>query len=129
MGTRFLIDTCSVIKYLTNAYSSTALSYLDNIVNIKSNISFITQIELLVWDQLTPSEIYIIEQFIKRSNVYSPDSKIIETTIDLRKKNKIKLPDSIIAATCISKGLSLITDNISDFKKVSGITLVNPYDY
>ena len=44
--------------------------------------------------------------------------------IQIRKKYSIKLPDAIIAATCLAYKCSLITNNIKDFDKITGLHLV-----
>lgn len=43
---------------------------------------------------------------------------LIDTCIALRKTHHIKLPDAIIAATALVHDLTLISRNISDFKRV-----------
>jgi len=40
---------------------------------------------------------------------------------------KIKLPDAVIAATALVHGLELISRNESDFKKIPGLAVVNPF--
>ncbi|WP_200837049.1 PIN domain-containing protein [Dyadobacter sp. 3J3] len=55
-------------------------------------------------------------------------NEIVDKTIDLRKKSRIKLPDAIVAATAIIYNYTLITRNISDFKNIKGLTLINLYD-
>ena len=49
MGQRFLIDTCAVVKYLTEALSDSALTFMDKALRSEYKISFVTQIELLVF--------------------------------------------------------------------------------
>jgi len=49
-------------------------------------------------------------------------------TADLRKKHVIKLPDAIIAATALIYELALISRNVSDFKNIEGLQLINPWD-
>ena len=39
-----------------------------------------------------------------------------------------KLPDAIIAATAINHNLILITRNVADFKKITRLKVLNPYD-
>ncbi len=53
---------------------------------------------------------------------------IVEKTIEIRKAFRTKLPDAIIAATALVYNLTLVTHNISDFRNILGISLVNPYD-
>jgi predicted nucleic acid-binding protein len=49
-------------------------------------------------------------------------------TAELRKTHKIKLPDAIIAGTALTYNLTLITRNISDFKNMEGLKVVNPFE-
>ena len=118
MGQEYLIDTCVVIKYLNKNYTEEVLLKLDDLVDSKSNISFICKIELLVWNPSNESDMNIWEKFVKGSNVYSLTNDIIDLTISIRKETKIKIPDAIIAATSILYDYTLLTDNKTDFDKV-----------
>ncbi len=53
---------------------------------------------------------------------------VVKQTILLRKQNKTKLPDVIIAATAIVFDLTLITRNTNDFKNIPNLTVINPYE-
>jgi len=55
------------------------------------------------------------------------DEKIEEKTIDIRKKNRLKIPDSIIAASALNLGCTLVTRNESDFNNVPDLILYNPF--
>jgi predicted nucleic acid-binding protein len=59
-----------------------------------------------------------------------PEKGIVfmNNVIELRKKNKTKLPDAIIAATALELGLTLITRNIGDFKNIPNLKSINPWD-
>ena len=59
--------------------------------------------------------------------VISLQDDIINKTIDLRKKYRIKLPDAVIAATAIVFNLTLVTHNTADFKNIKGLKLVDSY--
>ena len=51
---------------------------------------------------------------------------IIEKTIEIRKRAKIKLPDAIIAASALVNNATLVTYNVKDFKMIDRITLIKP---
>ena len=53
---------------------------------------------------------------------------IIEKTIEIRKSYRIKLPDAIIAATAFVHNLTLLTRNISDYKNIEELSVINPHD-
>jgi len=54
-------------------------------------------------------------------------NSVVDVTINIRKKHKTKLPYAIIAATAIVYKLILISRNISDFKDIEGLKVINPH--
>ena len=52
----------------------------------------------------------------------------INKTIELRKNLKIKIPDAIIAATALTNDLILVTRNTDDFRNMTGLEVMNPWD-
>ena len=56
------------------------------------------------------------------------EMQVIEMAIQLRKSKKIKLGDSIVAATSLISDLPLVTRNVDDFKSISGIQVLNPFN-
>ena len=48
MGQKYLIDTCTVVKYLEELLPPSAISFMDVLVDEDSKVSFIPKIELLV---------------------------------------------------------------------------------
>ncbi|MBK6642007.1 MAG: type II toxin-antitoxin system VapC family toxin [Bacteroidetes bacterium] len=54
-------------------------------------------------------------------------SYIVDATIEIRRKYKTKLPDSIIAATALVHNLVLISRNTADFKNIQGIQVIDPH--
>jgi predicted nucleic acid-binding protein len=65
------------------------------------HLSFITELELLGYYGITKQEQYQIRLFLKDCIIHDISSDIKELSIDIRQKNKQKLPDSIIAATAL----------------------------
>jgi tRNA(fMet)-specific endonuclease VapC len=128
MGQKYLIDTCAVIKYLGNIFPLEGLFFMDNLVDKDSKVSFITKIELLVWNPPIPSDITIREEFLNGSEVHYINDDIINLAIQIRKETNIKLPDAVIAATAMVNNLILISDNDIDFLKVEplGLKYLNP---
>jgi predicted nucleic acid-binding protein len=130
MEKRFLIDTSAVIKFLNESFPMNSLEFLDEILDKECTISFITQIELLAWDQSKENN-EIVKEFVFNSEILGFDQSIIERTIEIRKISKIKLPDALIAATAIEHNLTLLADNDKDFKKVErlGLKYINPKSF
>jgi toxin FitB len=75
---------------------------------------------------LTPDEESKFKLLVHNSILHDIDKQIIEKTIILRKIYRIKLPDAIIAATCLVHDLILITRNSIDFSKIAGLEVFDP---
>ena len=59
---------------------------------------------------------------MERTN-YLIDTNVAIYYFEIRKKYNLKLPDAIIAATCLVNNCSLITNNIKDFDEITGLHL------
>ena len=55
-----------------------------------------------------------------------PSPEIFDKAIEVRKKYKLKLGDSLIAATALVHQLEICTRNMSDFEKIDGLKCINP---
>jgi predicted nucleic acid-binding protein len=128
MGTKFLIDTSVVVKYLQEELTSSAMSFMDKVMETDNRISFISKIELLVWKPSGYEDIKIRETYIKQTEIEYIDDSIINKAIYFRKETNIKLPDAVIAATAACCGYTLISTNDNDFLKVKpyGLKYLNP---
>jgi len=92
------------------------------------NLSIITRIELLGWQFPDPQKQQEAENYTLASNVYRLTDAVADQVIVLRRAYKIKLGDAVIAATALLNNFTLITRNISDFSKINGLVVVNPFD-
>ncbi|MCK9451237.1 MAG: type II toxin-antitoxin system VapC family toxin [Bacteroidales bacterium] len=129
MGIKFVWDTNTVIYYLQQQFSPSAEKFMDKLVNeARPVISSITEIELLCWKTATEKDLEVLRNFIDDALVIELEQPIKYKTADIRKKHKIKLPDAIIAATALVYELTLVSRNISDFKNIEGLQLINPWD-
>ncbi|MDB5133332.1 MAG: hypothetical protein JWR02_3081 [Mucilaginibacter sp.] len=124
MGTGYLIDSNAIIDFFNYSLPENGINLL---LSIEPCISIITQIEVFSKKGLEPKEVKGIEQFINTATVYLVNEMVALKTIDIRLKYKIKLPDAIIAATAICYDLILITRNTSDFKRIKGLEIIDPY--
>ncbi len=101
MGTRFLIDTSAVIKYLQEELPVRALSFMDKVMDTDNRISFITKIELLSWKPSGYEDIKVRGTYVRQAEIKYIDDRIIDQTIYIRSETNIKLPDAVIAATAV----------------------------
>ena len=99
---------------------------MDNIFDGEYHLSVINKIELLGYPNLDKNEEEKFNLLINHSILHPIDNKIIEETISIRKSLKIKLPDAIIAATCLVNGLDILTLNMKDFENINGLKVIEP---
>ena len=124
MGKRYLLDTNTVLDYMGNKLPDKAKIALAQIIDDEINLSVINKIELLGFTKVEQD----LVDFVSCSNIYPMDDDIVEKTIEVRRLYKLKLPDAVIAATALHNGFTLVTNNTKDFKNISGLEDINPYD-
>jgi len=103
------------------------MEMLHAIIDETPNISVITKIEVLRFNASADSY-KILEDFVSECAIFGLDDHVIENTISICKSNRIKLPDAIIAATAIIYDLVLLTRNVSGFKNIKSLQVVNPWE-
>jgi len=125
MGSKILIDTNIAIGYVGNNLDINLMNKLDTIFNGTYHLSVINKIELLGYPDLNKEEETIFNLLINNSILQPVDSRVINKTIEIKQKNRIKLPDALIAATCLVYQLEILTLNINDFKNIKDLSLFN----
>ncbi len=73
--------------------------------------SFITEIELLSYPQLTDAQIQEMRDFLSSLTLVALDDEIKNLAIQWRRNYRLKLPDAIIAATALSLDGTLLTND------------------
>ena len=128
MGKRYLLDSNTVIDYIAGLYSGKAVHWLNQLIDKEINVSVITKIEVLSFDPDKDDNYPILVDFFDASNIFELSDDIVSKTIQIRQKQKIKLPDTVIASTALVNGMTLVSRNIKDFKNVPDLDVINPYD-
>lgn len=85
-------------------------------------ISAVTEMELYAFhssERATP----VLNEFMTWVRIIEIDQHVKSLTIDVRKRTKLKLPDSIIAASALLLNLTFISADKS-FKKVDDLDLI-----
>ncbi|MBO6523161.1 MAG: type II toxin-antitoxin system VapC family toxin [Balneolaceae bacterium] len=116
---KLLLDTNIVIYFLNG--DKRLLSLLDG---MEVHLSFITELELLSYPDISDQERVGIEAFLKDSMIHNISREIKEKTIELRKAHKLKLPDCIIAATAILENISLFSADKA-FNRVEELSFID----
>jgi tRNA(fMet)-specific endonuclease VapC len=88
-------------------------------------ISIITELEFLSFSNLSQADKVLFEQLKNRIEVISLDtnaSVLIQTICQVRQTHRLKLPDSIIAATALTNQATLLT-NDAMFSRINGLNV------
>ena len=129
MGKRYLLDSNTVIDYIAGLCPEKAVQWLNQVIDEEINASVITKIEVLSFDPDKDDNYPILVDFFKASNIFELTEDIVNKTIQIRQKQKIKLPDAVIASTALLNGLALVSRNAKDFKNIPDLETINPYDF
>ena len=128
MGKRYLLDSNTIIEYIAGFYPEKSKQWINQIIDNEINVSVITKIEVLSFDPAKDDNYSILIDFFETSTIFKLDDEIVSKTIQIRQKQKIKLPDALIASTALINGLVLVTRNTKDFKNIPDLIFVNPYE-
>lgn len=120
----YTLDTNAIIYYLKN--DPAVVSAIRQIMTGGSTIyiSAITEIELFSFPALTEAESEEIELILRTLAIIPLDSRIARTAGFLRSNYRLKIADSVIAATALFTGTALITRNVQDFKIVQELKVI-----
>jgi len=122
----YLIDSNTVIDYLGRKLPMSGMDFMNSVVDDFPTLSVITKIEVLGFN--APDEHYqLLTNFMDDNTILSLTNNIVDTSIEIRKNYKTKLPDAIIAATALVYNLTLISRNTSDFINIQDLKVINPY--
>jgi predicted nucleic acid-binding protein len=116
-GTKLLADTNILIYFLEGNPQYEILA--DEV----SAISVISEIEMLGHTGISTDQAKIIREFLDSFEIFELTPGIKEIAISLKQRQRLKLPDAVIAATAIYHDLVLFTSD-RDFKKIKGLNLM-----
>jgi len=102
MSGKYLLDTNAVIYAISRKLTLPLNRY---------SVSVITRLELLSWPALTDDDEQQLNRVLAMIPVIQLEQSIQGAAIRIRRTTSLKLPDSIISATAISSGFTLVTDD------------------
>jgi len=117
-GSKILIDT-NIILYILNG-DETLVSFLDD---KEIYLSFITEMELLSYHDFTDASLKSVASLLRKFRIIEMNHFLKQTAINLRQLHKLKLPDSIIAATALYLDCPLMTAD-KGFAKIKEVNQV-----
>ena len=124
MEQRYLIDTNVIIDNFGNKLPTKAKEFLGH---IEITISAVTKVEVLGWPGATEQQLNPLYAFMELATILPISEVVIDKTISIRQTKKIALGDALIAATALVYDLVLISRNISDFKNIDSLQLIDPH--
>jgi predicted nucleic acid-binding protein len=110
---RYLLDTNAVIYLLSGQLASPLPAG-------QYSVSIISEIELLSFPRLSAEEEQKIRGLLLLLDRLHLTDIVRDEAIKLRRKNRLKLPDAIIAASALSHGAILLT-NDQAFSSIDGL--------
>ncbi len=117
-GSRLFLDT-NIIVYLLSGDNTLA-----EFIHKKTvYVSFVTQLELMSYPDITEEEELRINDFLLECVVIDINPLMKLNVVELRKKYRLKLPDSIIMASAMHLDLPIVTSD-KGFSKVEELETV-----
>jgi predicted nucleic acid-binding protein len=115
--TKFVLDTNAVIAVIKG--QALSAERIEDLRHSKNCVSVITRIELFAYPNLTEGEAEKIRCFLKKCRVVPLKRSVELLAIKIRRDSnpRLKLPDSIIAATALILNATLLTNDIKLFNK------------
>lgn len=119
----YTLDTNAIIYYLKD--DPEAVPALNHVFSQDTPlyISAITEVELFGFPKLSDEEADQIETILRTVAVIPVDSRIARTAGLIRRRHHVNIADSVIAATTLFTGTTLLTRNTRDFRKVPGLSV------
>jgi predicted nucleic acid-binding protein len=117
-GNRLCVDTNILLYFLKGDQEVIEMISDKDLV-----ISFITELELLSFPRISPDSEDTIKGLLKNCLIVDIRPEIKELTIEFRRKSKLKLPDSIVAATAFYSKLPLLTAD-KQFRTIDELELI-----
>lgn len=117
-GNSILLDTNIVLYLLSGDEDLSILLY-----NKKLYVSFVTQLELLGYKDITEQEQGEVRSFLEDCIVIDINNQIKKEVIKIKQSRKIKLPDSIILATLKYLRIPVISSD-SGFSRAKEVNVI-----
>lgn len=109
-GDRYLLDTNAIVALLRGHAS--LVERLRQAAWV--GISILSQIEFLAFPDLSNEDKSYFAQFLERVEVVGLDRehpRLIERVVEVRRTQRLKLPDAIIVATALHSAATLVTED------------------
>lgn len=127
MINQYLLDTNILIYYFNNQPEVQDVFDTIETGNAAAFYCPISWVELLCYPNLTPEQANEMRDFLRLIHRVSLTESVLDSAAEIRRNYRLKLADGIIAASALVTGYILVTRNVDDFKRVDGLSLLNPF--
>ncbi len=119
----YTLDTNTILYY--NRAEESVRIFIDKALlnNIPLYVSAITVTELYIYPKLTTQEEDGIRKILSLCSIINLDSVVAVHAGSIGRTYNLKLGDSIIAATALFTGSTLVTRNVRDFRRVPSLAV------
>ena len=90
-------------------------------------ISIISRIEALGWAGITDDETAALKTIFSSLPEIGLTDAVADRAIELRRERKMTIADAVIVASALTRGASLVTWNVDDFRHVPGLSVITPF--
>ena len=120
----YTLDTNAILYYLKDDANTVSLLRGIFAQNVPVYVSAITELELFAFSNLSAAEEALIEELLTTVAIISVDSHIARLAAFIRRQYRLKVPDSVIAATALFTGSTLLTRNTRDFRRIPNFSVL-----
>lgn len=128
MSGKLLLDTNVVIGFLLE--KEPLVEFLKNHANDVLYVSVVTKMELLSFHGISDEDEHAFLSFLSCATLVPLSEEVQTVTILFRRATRKKLPDSMVAASAIALGATLVTsDRELAATNFPGLKTMNPDDF
>jgi len=91
-------------------------------------VSALSYLEVLGYHLLTEQQRQYFEEFFQVTHVLPISQDVLNQAVILRQQRRMSLGDAIIGGTALIYELTLITRNTDDFRWITQLELLNPFE-
>lgn len=123
-----LFDSNILIYHLNDVLPRESLEHVEAWIAEGAFISVVTRIEVLGYPEQTNAQFRRAAQLVNYFAEVPLEEAVVQRTIDLRQRQRIRLGDAVVAASALEQGAALITRNTADFRWIDELTVINPFE-
>ncbi len=118
----------NILIYATDPADTLCVRFVERSDACIATISRIEVLGFPGWNALSTERRSQLRELVSSMIELPLNEAVIERAVVLRQQRKMSLGDAIVAATALVRNLALVTRNSDDFKHISGLSLINPFD-